>query len=188
MNINKTFELNEEAVNKLISVAYGDASLREKLIVKRTILQNREARKLFNSFKQTADKVKRIVPENCPEDLIKRIELKNVTRKKNVSGFLFDLYSIIFGRPLVSAGTALILIAAIVIALMVNRPVQYNYTYSESEILNADKQARQALAIVGKFFKQTQSTLQNEILSERVAKPINEGIGIVNNLFEGEAK
>mgnify|MGYP001562714311 CR=1 FL=1 len=188
MNRKKSFELNEEMVNKIISVAYRDASLREKLIVKRTILQNREARKLFNSFKQTADKVKRIAEEDCPEDLIKQIELKNVTLRKSASGFLFDFYSIILGRPIVSAGTTLVLVAAIVVALIVNKPVQYNYKYSESEIINADKQARQALAIVGNFFKQTQSTLQNEILSERVAKLINDGIGIVNNLFEGETK
>ncbi len=63
-----------------------------------------------------------------------------------------------------------------------------DYKYSESKINNADQQARKAFAIVGKFFKQTRTTLENEIMDERIAKPINDGIGIVNNLFEGETK
>jgi hypothetical protein len=44
------------------------------------------------------------------------------------------------------------------------------------------------LLIIGKIFKDTQTNLQNEILRDMVAKPINNGIGIVNNILEGELK
>ena len=126
--------------------------------------------------------------EEYPDDLLKNVIRKNLPVSKNKNSFLFDLYSMVFYRPVISAVTTIILITAIVTTFIVNKPVQISYHYSQTEINNADQQARKALAIVGKFFKQTQSTLENEIMNDRVAKPINNGVGIVNNLLEGEIK
>lgn len=188
MSRKKSFELDEKLLNKIISVAYGDSSVRDKLIVMRAAKQNEQVRNLLTSYKQTAAEVKQIREEVCPEDLIKKIDQNKLPAAKSSNGFLFDFYSIVFARPVISAATTFVLVAAIIIALFVNKPVQYNYKYSEAQIIDADKQARQAFAIVGKFFKETQVTLQNEILKDRVAQPINKGIGIVNNLFKGETK
>ena len=76
--------------------------------------------------------------------------------------------------------------SSIVIALIVNRPVQYNYT--QAQIIDADRQAREAFLIVGKILKETHATLQNDVLGERVSKPLNQSIRIANKLFEGEKK
>jgi hypothetical protein len=177
----KSYELNEEMLNKIISVAYGDATLKDKFIVVRAAKQNPEISKALNSYKQTAKEVDALREEEYPDDL-----LKNVFRK--TSSFLFDLYSTVFSRPIISAVTTIILITVIVTTLIVNKPAQLNYHYSQTEINDAGQQARKAFAIVGKFFKQTQTTLENEIMGERVSKPINDGIGIVNNILEGETK
>ncbi len=184
----KSYELNEEMLNKIISVAYGDATLKDEFIVLRAAKQNPEISKALNSYKQTAKEVNVLREEEYSDDLLRNVVRKNFPALKNATSFLFDFYSMVFSRPIISALTTIILIITIVTTLIINKPVQYNYKYSETEIINADKQARQALAIVGRFFKQTQSTLENEIMGERVAKPINEGIGIVNNILEGETK
>lgn len=188
MNRKKSFELNEEIVNKIISVAYGDATLIDKFIVMRTAVQNPEIREALYSYKQTVKEVEVLREEEYPDDLLRNVIRKNIPASKNAISFLFDLYSTVFSRPIISAVTTIILITAIVTTLIVNKPAQLNYHYSQTEINDADQQARKAFAIVGKFFKQTQSTLENEIMGERVAKPINEGLGIVNNIFEGETK
>ncbi|MCX6175130.1 MAG: hypothetical protein NTZ27_10290 [Ignavibacteriales bacterium] len=188
MNRKKSFELNEKIVNKIISVAYGDAKLIDKFIVMRAAAQNPEIRSALYSYKQTAKEVDVLREEEYPDDLIRNVIGKSLPVYKNTTSFLFDLYSTVFSRPIISAVTTIILITAIVTTLIVNKTAQFNYRYSQTEITDADQQARKAFAIVGKFFKQTQTTLENEIMGERVAKPINDGIGIVNNLFEGETK
>ncbi|TSA27078.1 MAG: hypothetical protein D4R68_06200 [Ignavibacteriales bacterium] len=188
MSRKKSFELNEDMINKIISVAYEDASLKNKFIVMRAAAQNPEIRAALYSYKQTAKEVDVLREEEYPDDLIRNVIRKSLPASKNRTSFLFDLYSTVFSRPIISAVTTIILITAIVTALIVNKPAQLNYHYSQTEINDADQQARKAFAIVGKFFKQTQTTLENEIMGERVAKPINNGIGIVNNLFEGETK
>lgn len=188
MNRKKSFKLNEEMINKIISVAYGDAKLINKFIVMRAAAQNPEIRKALYSYKQTAKEIEVLREEEYPDDLLRNVLRKNLPESKNKTSFLFDLYFMVFSRPIISAVTTIILVAAIVTTLIMNNPVQLNYHYSQTEITDANQQTRKAFAIVGKFFKQTQTTLENEIMGERVAKPINEGIGIVNNLFEGETK
>ena len=184
----KSYELNEEMLNKIISVAYGDATLRDKFIVMRAAKQNPNIRETLNSYKQNAKDVNALREEEYPDDLLKNVFRKNIPFFKKTSSFLFDLYSTVFSRPIISAITTIVLITTIVTTLIVNRPTQISYHYSQAEINNADQQARKAFAIVGKFFKQTQTTLENEIMGEHVAKPINNGIGIVNNILEGETK
>lgn len=188
MSRKKSFDLDEEMVNKIISVAYDDATLIDKFIVMRVAAQNPEIRKMLSAYKQTAKEVDMLREEEYPDDLLRNVLRKNLPESKNAISFLFDLYSTVFSRPVVSAVTTIILITAIVTTLIINKPAQISYHYSQTEINDADLQARKAFAIVGKFFKQTQLTLQNEVLGERVAKPINEGLGIVNNIFEGETK
>jgi hypothetical protein len=188
MNRKKVFEPNEEMINKIISVAYKDATLMDKFIVMRTAAQNPEIREMLSSYRQTAKDVEGLREEEFPDDLLKNVIRKNLPALKNKNSFWFDFYSTVFSRPVISVFTTIVLITAIVTTLIVNKPAKISYHYSQSEINAADLQARKALAIVGKFFKQTRSTLENEIMNERVAKPINNGIGIVNNILEGEIK
>lgn len=188
MKAKKYFNLNDEFVDKIISVAYRDATFVERIKVMRAASQNEEVRKLLESYKETADNVKQLHEEDFSEEMIKNPELKRLLSSKKSIGFLSDLYSVIFARPVISIATTIILVATIVFTILSNRPVQYNYKYSESEIIKADLHARQALSIIGKIFKETQETLENEILNKRVSKPINNGIGIINNLFEGDIK
>jgi len=154
--------------------------------VRRLISSNEGAKKLYLEYKQTAAEVRQITADECPPEILKRVQHKTIHALENKSSFLFDLYLAVFSRPIISAAATLILVSSIVIAVIINRHVQYNFT--QEQIINADKQAREAFMIVGKVLNKTQSTLRKEVLEEKVSKPLNQGIGIVNKLFEGEKK
>ena len=186
MNRKKSSEITEELLNKIISVAYGDASFPDKIKVMRAASRNNEVRNLLNSYKTIANEVKQLGEEEFPRELFKSIENRTIPVKKTTNKFIYDLISIVLARPIASAATSVILIAAIIASLIINKPVQYNYNYSAAEITEAEKQAKYALSIVGKVFNETQTTLQKEVLGNAVAKPFGQSIGIVNNLLEGD--
>ena len=60
--------------------------------------------------------------------------------------------------------------------------------FSQEEIALANKQTKQALAIIGKVFNQTEKAIKKDILAKRVGQPINRGLNIVNDLFNEENK
>lgn len=184
MNRKKSFELNEAMHNKIISVAYGDAGLMDRIKIMRAAAENEEVRNLLDEYKKTALEVKILELEEFPQELLKAVESKTVSLKKNTNAFFYDLYSVILSRPGYSAVVTIVLVAAMVISLIINKPVKYNY--SAAEINVADKQAKYAFEIVGKIFNETNITLQKEVLGKAVAKPLNESIGVVNKLIKGD--
>lgn len=187
MKQKKSFKITEELLNKIISVAYNDASYFNKIRIYRAAAKDPKVLEILTSYKETANKVKQIKEEACPDGLIKSISPEVIPTKKSRRTFLSDLFAIIYRRPIISAAATLILIIAIITALIINKPVEYhNHNYSQAEIIKADKEAHYALEIVGKVFNRTNSTLRKEILGEKVSKPIRESIGLVNNLFKGE--
>lgn len=186
MKRKKSFEISEEMQNKIISVAYRDASLLDRIKVFRIVAKSDEARNLLNSYKITADKIKQIGEEKFPRELLKSVEHKTIPVEKITNTFMYDLFSVVLSRPVVSAAASVILIAAIITSVIINRPVQYNYNYSTAEVTEAEKQAKYAFSIVGKIFKETQTTLQKEVLGEAIAIPFHKSIRIVNNLLEGD--
>lgn len=187
MNRKKSFDLTEELHNKIISAAYGDAGFFDKIRVLRAIAKNPEAKKLYASYMLTAAEVKQIREENFTSDFVTRLAGENVPAIKHNRSMMFDFLSVLFARPVISFATALILIASIVYTLTFNKPVPINYNkVNEAEVLRAEEQAKYALAIVDNIFQKANQTLQNEILNEKVTKPIKESVGIVNNILKGE--
>jgi len=187
MKQKKSSKITEELLNKIISVAYNDASYLNKIRSYRAAAKDPRVLEILNSYKETANKIKQIKEEACPDGLLKSINHEVILTKKSRRTFLSDLFAIIYRRPIISAAATLILIIAIITALIINKPVEYhNHYYSQMEIIKADKEAHYALEIVGKVFNRTNSTLQKEILNEKISKPIRESIGLVNNLFKGE--
>ena len=184
MSRKKSFELTEELHNKIISAAYGEANLLDKLRVLRTVAKNPDAKKLYASYMWTAAEVKQIKEENFTNDFVSRLTQENIPAAKNNNSFIYDFLAIVFARPIISSVTTIVLFASIAAGLILNKPVQHNY--NESEILQAREQAKYAFTIVDNIFKQTNLTLQNEILGEKITKPIKESVGIVNNILKGE--
>ncbi len=181
MNRKKSYELNEEMINKIISVAYNDANIFERIFVYRAAKGDDNVKKLLQSYCNTAIKVHELKEEDCPEEIIESLKQKSIPLRISQNSFNSDFAAVVFGRPLVSAIASVLVVAAIIVALFSTREI--HPVYSRQEIEHADKQARQALAIVGKIFNQTGTTLKREVLNDRVSKPIKDGLGIVNSIF-----
>ena len=189
MKATKEFKISEELLSKIISAAYGDAGIKDKLIVRRHSKKHEEVRKTFEEYRAIASEVHMIKDNVCPEKLIQNLPGNYEVHNEKRKSFSSDFYSMIFSKPFISATVSLVLIAAIVFGIFNNRPLQYQHNYSQAEIQFAEKQAEQAFAIVGKIFNETSSTLTNEVLESRVARPFGESAGIVNNLInKGEIK
>jgi|GEM_PF-506865 hypothetical protein len=181
MKHKKYFEISENLLNKIISVAYGDANILDRYKVYRLASKYSEVKNLLNSYKKTAADVHKIGEDECPEELISLIESRTTKISGRADTFTADFFAVLFNRPIVSAAVTIIMIGFLTYGIIENRAPRYEYSRDEIEL--ADQQARQALAIVGKIFEQTNTTLKEEVLNSRVAKPIRESVDIVNDLL-----
>jgi len=181
-NFSSNGNLPEELLNEIISVAYGDAGLLSKIKIKNLAKKNNAVAEALNQYRETAKSVKDIDSEKCPEDLIENVHLKTDGKIKEEKSFFFDFYSVFFAKPAISAVTAAILVFVIVLSSIFNDGSN-NQNYTTSEIETAEKQTREAISIVTRIFAKTKSTLENDVLAEKVSEPINRGINTINELF-----
>lgn len=168
---NKKNNLNEETLNKIISTAYKDAGLVDRLKVYFLTKKDAEAKKIFNEYRITAQRVKNIQLDKYPGSLVKAIKIMPGKEKKSF-GF----------KPVfaVSLLAAIITITVIWFNLKEADPV-----YSEAEIELAEKQMKESLVIVNKVFKKTEDLILEEVLQERIGKPVNKSLKIINNVLTG---
>lgn len=184
MNRKKSFEITDELKNKIIAAAYKDASWLNRVLVWRLISKNEEAKRIFNLYRTTANEVAKLTEEECPRFVVDSAKEKAGVISTDKPGFLNDFYAIVFTRPVASLAVVLVVISAITFGVIRNKTVEYEFT--EAEVIEADKQAQQALAIVGNIFEHTKTTLEEDVLGNKVSRPLNKGLRIINNLFEGE--
>jgi len=174
-------EISEEILNDIISTAYGDAPFATRRRIKSLAKSNDTVANLLEQYSNTAASVHSINEEECPREVIEKIE--DLTKSRtNSRSFLSDWLSIWYSRPVMSTATGLVVVAVLVFSIFIHRPNQHLEVSSE-EVRLAELQTQKALEIVGKIFAKTRSTFKNDILVEHVSKPINKGINKVNNLF-----
>ncbi len=177
--------MNEKLLNRIISVAYGDAGISEKIKIYLLASNNEEVKTTLAQYKQTVEQVNSLDLEECPEEIIKNTTTftkQNISKEKSV---LFDLYTLIFGRPALASIVAGVFVLAIVSTFIFNRP-EIKQQYSTQEIELADIQVKQSLAMIADVFNKTRITIEKEILTEQVGVPVHKGFNLVNNLFIGE--
>src|SRR4030043_1996476 len=150
MKNKKLCNIDEDMINKIISVAYNDAKLFDKIFIYRLAKHDERVKNLLNSYKSTASEVHKINEKKLPLEVLRLIRSKNTPSVEIKNTFFADLLTIAFARPIASALAAVILITALAVAIVQNRPVKYQY--SQAELKLGDQKARQALAIVGKIF------------------------------------
>ncbi|MFO7444880.1 MAG: hypothetical protein R6W90_00870 [Ignavibacteriaceae bacterium] len=165
--------------DKIISAAYGDAGLKDRLTVWLLIRKNPEYKKLYIEYRKTALSVHKIQMEECPREIVDNtLDLINDELEKAGGSTVTSL----FGRPVFSAAVAAIILAAVIVTFnLIDR--QAEVQYSKQEILSAEEQVKSSLAIVSKLLNQTSQKLEEEILPKNVGKPIRQGFEILNQLF-----
>ncbi len=171
--------INEKYLDKIISVAYGDAGIVDKLSIYRDARKYPEVKKILDEYRTTAEEVKSFAGEKCPDDLVRKIEKVIPGVKQNKSG----KYLIAFRKPVFSS-VALVMVIAIAAFLIFRQPNR-EPKYSKAEVLTAEIQIKQSLGLVGKIFRQTQNTISQDVLDKQVVPPIKRGMNVVNNLLNG---
>lgn len=163
--------MDENLINRIISAAYGDCSIWEKFRIKRIRKKNPEAERIYNSYHRAAVKVHSLKEIKCPDQVLKKAEAE-IKPLNLTAGFL---------KP--AAAFAIIIIAAITaIITIVNKPEP---RYTAAEVRTAEIQAKESLAFVGRLLNKTTTAVSNEILPEKVSKPVKKGFNIINNLLIG---
>lgn len=185
MNRTKSSDIDEKILEKIISAAYGDAGFFDRLAVKKLAEKNPAVKKLLREYSDTAAAVRNIEPEECPPSVLHYAEVLTGQKTESRKGFLSDLYTFAFAKPVLTLAVSVIIIAGVFSTIFIDRSsVRLNYT--AEEIRAADLQTREALAIVGKIFESTNETLKNEILKNKVSPPVSRGMKVVNQLLDKE--
>ncbi|HEX2865426.1 MAG TPA: hypothetical protein VHO03_00215 [Ignavibacteriales bacterium] len=181
----KRSEMDEKLLNRVISAAYKDATLLERLLIRWKAAWDPEVKRLYQEYKTTARQVHSLFEEACPGSVLSRVEKLTLPEERKQHSFLLDIYGAVFSKPVWSAAMVLIMVSALALSIFLRQNKQ-PVPYSQKEIALANEQASEALKMVGSILNETKSTVINEILPEKVSRPINEGFSTVRNLINKE--
>jgi hypothetical protein len=179
--------VDEKLLNRIISVAYGDAKFIEKYKIYRLANKNAEIKNLLDEYKRTAKKTHSIKLESANDDVLKKVKSITNVESNNNNTMVFDLYSFIFRRPAFTAAILGIFILAVVSTFIIKRP-EIHQQYTQQEIEAADMQVKQSLALIAGVFKKTSITVEKDVLTNRVSIPLMESFNLVNDYLQGENK
>ncbi|MFH1197981.1 MAG: hypothetical protein V1720_19925 [bacterium] len=177
--------MDEHLLNKIISVAYNDARIVDKIHVRYLALKNPEIKKLFEEYRSTYGGVHNIKIDECPDEIVEKVLSSVKMTESKKKSFKDDLFTMFVLNPRATAyvATAATLLIIFSVVFNINRNENNYGSYSKEEVLQANKQIKESLALIGKVFNKTQSTITDEVFGKRVGKPINKSINTINNLF-----
>lgn len=183
MRANNLNNIKPELIDKIINVAYGDASFIDRMIMHWKTYRNDEVRKVLAEYKTTANSVHNIKKDELPEYVIesvrRRIEFENESEN-----LISKIYFAFFKKPIFSAAVVSIFVLALVSVLIFRQPVS-TPKYSKAEIELAQQQLGESIAIVNKVFNIAEEKLDKEIINDRVNKQLNKGLNLVNEYLIG---
>ncbi len=174
--------IDEKLIDSIICVAYGDAGFADRLKVYFYSLKNPKVKELLEEYKQTAGAVHSYKNVECPDDVVEsakrriRNEEMSVRRKVSYSGALLT-------RPVFVLAASIIIIAVISFFMLKKQPQEKRY--SKAEVVKAEEQVKQSLAIVGRVFRKTENRLTEDILEKQVTPPFKKSFDTINNLLNG---
>jgi hypothetical protein len=175
--------INPKLFDKIINVAYGDASIIERIIVNWKAAHNDEVRKTLDAYRTTANSVHHIQREELPDYVIesvkRRIELENESEN-----LISKIYFALFSKPIFSAAVVSIFVLTIISFFLFRQPAT-TYKYSKAEIELAQQQLEDSFTIVSRVFNKAEQKLDKEIINDRVSKQLNKGLNLVNEYLIG---
>jgi hypothetical protein len=175
--------IDEKLLNKIISVAYGDANLIDKIKVYLLAAENNEIHRLLAEYKITAIAAGKLEKKNCPDEIINNVKYNTGFGEKDMFSPAIKFLNTLVYKPVLTTAVVLVLAACITLFIFINNTGRNQYSDKQVEL--AEKQVKQSLVLVNKIFNRTANKLENDILKEQVAKPVHEGISTINELFRG---
>lgn len=185
---NKIKNIDPGEKDLIINAAYGSANLLEKMKAKKLMRENSVLKDIYNEYKSTADSVHELEKEKMPDTILQNAEKTtevNITRKEY--SFFNDLAAIFFSKPQLAFIATAIVAALLIFSLITkqNNEIDFdNSQYTKNEVELANKQAKQTLMLVSQILSSTQASVTEDIIPNRVIKPINESFEYVNDLFK----
>ncbi|MDZ7764621.1 MAG: hypothetical protein U5K00_09360 [Melioribacteraceae bacterium] len=155
---------------------------------KKLMKENSVLKDIYNEYKSTADSVHELEKEKMPDTILQNAEKTtevNITRKEY--SFFNDLTAIFFSKPQLAFIATAIVAALLIFSLITkqNNEIDFdNSQYTKNEVELAIKQAKQTLMLVSQILSSTQASVTEDIIPNRVIKPINESFEYVNDLFK----
>jgi hypothetical protein len=173
MQDKKLNDISEEILDKIIAVAYKDASLKDRISIYFLAKKNLEAKRLLNEYRETAGNVKNVPLEECPDSVIKSLEIKTGEEKKS---FVI--------KPAYAFVITILVISTLVFVLL-NHNKEKEPVYTKAEVAQAEMQVKTSLAILNKVFKKTENLIEDDILRKRIGKPVQKSFSIINQVLIG---
>ncbi|HEY7751734.1 MAG TPA: hypothetical protein VH917_05530 [Ignavibacteriaceae bacterium] len=186
MHQKKSENLSQTLIDKITNVAYKDAGIFETVSIYVRALFDKTVRKLLDEFRTTSKAVRRIHPEEFPEQLIEKVRSEiglNLQKETHSSG-LYRGFALILSDVRYSLAIVSFLILTI-ISFLVFQNTLSGPAYTKSEIELAKKQFNETMMIVNRVFKNTGDQVNQEVLKNHVAKPVNKGFSLFNELITG---
>ena len=177
--------MDEKLVNRIICVAYGEASIWERLKIYKLAKQNPKVDSLLKEHSKIALQAHNVKIDFCPDEVLNNVKQITKAKQNSETSLFFDLYSFLFRRPAISGAIFTVFVVALISTLLFKRP-EIHQQYSKQEIEVADKQVKHSLALISGVFKKTSLTVEKDILTDRVSKPIKESFNLVNEFIQGD--
>jgi hypothetical protein len=177
--------VEEKLLNRIIAVAYKDATFREKFKIYKLAKKDSEVKSTLDEYRKVANKTHNVDLENCPDEIVENVKKITRIKPRKDNSLLLDLYSFVFRRPAVSTAIFSVFIIALVSTFIIKRP-EIHQQYSKQEIELADQQIKHSLALIAGVFKKTTLTIEDDVLTNRVSKPIKKSFNLVNDYLKGE--
>jgi len=169
--------ISNELQERIILVAYGEASFFEKRRINKIASKDKAVMKMLSEYRETAKKIHTIPKEKFLGEIKAKKELETT------KSILEDIYLIFISRPLVTAATTLLLVFAILFSVISDRKISYD-GYFFWEVDRARIESKEALLLVSDILNKTGRNVRDNILIDEVSKPINDGINSLNKLFK----
>ncbi len=124
--------INPKLIDKIINVAYGDASITERIIINWKAFRNDEVRRILVEYKTTANSVHNINKEELPEFVIKSVR-RRIEFENESESLISKAYFALFSKPFFSAAVVSIFVLAIISMFIFKQPAE-THKYSKAEI------------------------------------------------------
>jgi nitrogen regulatory protein PII-like uncharacterized protein len=167
-----TDNISEEYLDKIISVAYGDAGFIDEIKIYLDSKKYPEVKKILEEYRATAKEVNSL----SQEEYRGRIPIN----RPEVNNWLLSYINIFIRKPVLSAAMALMITAGVAGYFIIDHNSNYMNGYSKTEMITAEKQAKESFAIVASIMNRTKDKLENDVFGNKINKPIKESLTVVN--------
>jgi len=183
MQVKNSNNIDERLYDKIVAVAYNDASLLDSFLINRLAKKNPEVKRILNEFKETANAVRSIQPYDLPASVIDSVKnrIGNSNRKSLLGNFI---YPGIAARPLLSTSIVGLIILGLSALLFFNQP-KPEKQYTKTEIALAQKQLEESLAIVNRVFRKAEKQFDKKVVPNIINKNTDKGFDLINDLLIG---